>query len=254
MKNLLMTLLCVLIPTFAHSAALSVFAASSLTGALTEIAQSYEARSPQHSVVLHFAGSQLLATQIRQGAPADLFISANDAAMRTLTDAERVETPLLLARNQLSIAFVAQLDPPLRSLRDLARPGLILAIGNPQVPIGRYTREFFKRLAQNSADGPQIVSAIRQNVVTQENQVKAIVAKLLLGEVDAGIVYQSDLYGTPLASLGLPQEFNPQARYPAAVVRNGQTEEARNFLDFLRSTEGQKILTHYGLLTATEEP
>ena len=250
MKRLFLCLMLLLLPGLSPAAELTVFAASSLTGALQELADNYQARHAGSSIQLHFAGSQSLATQIQQGAPADLFISANQTAMNRLLSAELVEAPQLLARNRLVVACTPELKPTLQRLADLGRPGLLLTIGNPQVPVGRYTRQLFKSLEQDNLYGPELVASFQRNIVSEENQVKAIVAKLLLGEVDAGIVYQSDLHGTPLLRLELPEAHNPQASYPVALVQGGDLAAARDFLAYLVGPESQETLSRYGLLPA----
>lgn len=250
MKALRLCLLMLLLPLVGQAAELSIFAASSLSEGLKEAAEAYRHQQPQTHILLHFAGSQAIAAQIKQGAPADLFISANNRAMAGLSEAGLVEPPRLIARNRLVVATAAGLDSGVESLHDLTRPGLLLAVGNPQVPIGRYTRQLFERLALRPEYGKEMVAALGRNIVSQENQVKAIVAKLLIDEVDAGIVYQSDLRGTPLGSLPLPEEINPQASYPAAVVREGSRREARKFLNFLLGAQGQQILTSNGFQSA----
>jgi len=123
-------------------------------------------------------------------------------------------------------------------------------IGNPQVPVGRYTRQLFAGLADDPAYGPALVQAIERNIVSEENRVKAIVAKLLLGEADAGIVYQSDL--TPavrdrLSVIPLPERHNPKAHYPLALV-SGHQPDAEEFAAFLFSPAAQAIFSRHGFL------
>lgn len=250
------TLLVVLICAVPVSGAeLSVFAASSLSEALSEIARSYETKFPGDKVLLNFAGSQTLATQIEQGAPADLFISANQTVMERLQRKELVDTPLPLLGNKLVLATRADLQPPLTSIADLARPELLLAIGNRQVPVGFYTQQLFVRLATDSAYGPALVDKIKRNIVSEEGRVKAIVAKLLLGEVDAGIVYQSDLTSGndhKLTAIALPWEHNPLAIYPLAKVRE-TAARVDDFITFLYGTWAQDIFAQHGFLCGDKQ-
>ncbi len=251
MKSLRLCLLILLLPTLAQAAELSVFAASSLTEVLREAAQLYQQQHPAVQVQLHFAGSQALAAQIEQGAPADLFIAANVSVMERLHGKGLVEKPELLLGNRLILAARPDLVPRPTAIGDLARPGLLLAIGNPQVPVGSYTRQMFKRMATDPAYGAELVSAIEKNIVSEENMVKAIVAKLLLGEVDAGIVYQSDLAtanSRRLLTISLPQQHNPQASYPLARVTQSRTESAA-FSGFLFSAAAQEIFKRHGFLS-----
>jgi len=253
MRTILLSLMLLFLPALAGAAELRVFAASSLTEALQDVAASYRLAHPDTDIDLHFAGSQALAAQIEQGAPADLFISANPAAMARLERAGLVETPRIIAGNRLALAITPEAAGKIRTPADLARPGLLLAIGNPQVPIGAYTRQLLDRLAADPAYGAALVNAIRTNVVSEENKVKAIVAKLLLGEADAGIVYQSDLQAPSarrLVSRALPCDSQPLARYPAAVLKDKETATATDFLAYLGARSGQQILQRHGLLPA----
>ncbi len=259
MRIIRLCLIIILLPALAQAADLSVFAASSLSEVLREVTQSYQKQHPDTKIELHFAGSQALATQIEQGAPADLFISANTTVMTRLQKSGLVETPKLLLGNQLVLAVLPELAPQLRSIKDLARPGLLLVIGNRQVPIGSYTRQLFADLAQDPAYGSELVSRIEANIVSEENMVKAIVAKLLLGEVDAGIVYQSDLAADnahQLVAISLPARHNPRASYPMAKISGRRSEttakaegEADDFTAFLFSPATQQLFAHQGFLT-----
>lgn len=239
-------LLCGSLP--AKAVELSVFAASSLTEALTEVARSYEQQYSEDRVLLNFAGSQTLAMQIEQGAPADLFISANRTVMNRLQNSTLVSDVLPLLGNRLALAVRTDLRPPLKSITDLTRPDLLLVIGNPQVPIGRYTRQLFTALATDAAYGPELVTRIKQNIVSEESRVKAIVAKLLLGEVDAGFVYLSDITSDKLSAVPLPEKLNPQAIYPLAKVQGGIVEIDR-FYSFLQTSAATDIFRRHGFLT-----
>lgn len=232
----------------AKAAEVSVFAASSLTEALTEVVRNYEQQHPEDRVLLTFAGSQTLAMQIEQGAPADLFISANRTVMNRLQNSALVSDVQPLVGNRLALAVRADLRPPLKSIADLTRPDLFLVIGNPQVPIGRYTRQLFTRLANDAAYGPELVTRIKQNIVSEESRVKAIVAKLLLGEADAGFIYLSDITSDKLSAVLLPGKLNPQAIYPLAKVRDGIVEIDR-FYSFLQNSVAADIFRYHGFLT-----
>jgi len=234
----------------AGAAELSVFAASSLGEALQEIANAYQAEHPGTRISLNFAGSQTLAAQLERGAPADLLIAADPEAMARLERAGLVEPPRLLLRNRLALAVRNDHQPPLQTLAELGRPGLLLVIGNPQVPVGRYTRRLFAGLADDPAYGPALVQALEKNIVSEENRVKAIVAKLLLGEADAGFVYQSDLSAATrerLRAIPLPDQHNPEASYPLARLK-GAGPAADDFLAFLFSPAAQAIFARHGFL------
>jgi molybdate transport system substrate-binding protein len=244
----LLVLLGSLAPAFAGE--LSVFAASSLTEALQEAARTYQFRHPETQISLNFAGSQTLAAQIERGAPADLLIAADPEVMTRLQHAGMVESPRRLLRNRLALAVRSDHQPPLQTLADLGRPGLLLVIGNPQVPVGRYTRQLLAGLDYDPDYGPVLVQALEKNIVSEENRVKAIVAKLLLGEADAGFVYQSDLSAATrdrLSVIPLPDRYNPEASYPLAKL-HGAGPAADDFGAFLFSPAAQAIFARHGFL------
>jgi len=239
----------------ASATELSVFAASSLTEALRDLVRNYKASHADTRILLNFAGSQTLATQIEQGAPADLFISANQPVMEQLQRQELVETPLPLLRNQLALAVRRDLAPAVTTYQDLARPGLLLVIGNHQVPIGRYTRQLLAELASDPDGDPTLMRRIEENVVSEENQVKAILTKLQLGEADAGIIYHSDLTSDAsrdLLTIPLPPQHLPQISYPLARVRGGALE-TEAFVDYLYSEQARLIFARYGLQRESDQ-
>ncbi|WP_020677374.1 molybdate ABC transporter substrate-binding protein [Geopsychrobacter electrodiphilus] len=255
MRIIRLCLLMILLPTLAQATELSVFAASSLTEVLQAVAQAYQTQHPADKIVLNFAGSQSLATQIEQSAPADLFIAANTAAMDRLLNKGLVENPRTLLQNQLVLAIQPELKAKITSIKDLARYDLLLVIGNRQVPVGKYTRRLFANLAADPEYGPEVVQQIEKKVVSQENMVKAIVAKLLLGEADAGIVYQSDLSADSarkLVAVPIPSRHNPLATYPVAMT-TGRHADCTKLVEFLFSPEAQQLFTRYGFLTGARE-
>jgi len=248
-------LIMIFLPTLVQATEVSIFAASSLTEVLGEVAQAYQVKNPEDKILMHFAGSQALAAQIEQGAPADLFISADTVAMERLLQKGLVQNPRPLVQNRLSLAVQPELINQISSIQDLSAHGLLLVIGNQQVPIGKYTRQLFDNLAADSAYGTELIQQVTANIVSEENKVKAIVAKLMLGEVDAGIVYQSDLAteaGRKLLAIALPEQHNPLATYPVALTTERQTDGSK-LLDFLFNPETQKIFTKYGFLTGGDQ-
>lgn len=242
--------LLLLSPVAAQSSEIAVFAASSLQESLREVTSLYRAEIPTAQVQLNFAGSQTLAAQIEQGAPADLFISANQQLIERLQQQKLVTDIQPLLTNHMLIAARSKLQEPIVGPADLARPGLLLAIGNPQVPIGYYTRIFLNRLAADMENGEDLRQKIEANVVSEESKVKAIIAKLLLGEVDAGIIYRTDLNnqtGPQLQATELPERSAPLAVYPLAKVA-GAAKEADIFYAFLLSDQAQQIFARHGFV------
>ncbi len=252
MKKLLLVILLLIASGTAASAELTVFAASSLREPFIAIGELFEKRHGEE-VVFNFAGSQTLKTQIEFGAPADLYAAANPMIIRPLVEKGLVGDVRYFAGNRL-VLLLAGNRPPLRQLSELTADNLQIALGNSAVPIGQYTLRLLENLAGDPAFGAELVAGIRRNVRTEESSVKAIVAKVLLGEVDAGFVYASDLVDgvrAKTAHLELPAAHNPFVRYPAAVVSGSQhATAAQRFLDLLLAPAGQQILHRHGFLPA----
>lgn len=235
-------------------ATLTVFAAASLTDAFAEIARQFEGEHPRTSVLLNFAGSQQLAQQLVQGAPGDLLASANSQQMMVAVEGGRVAADAVLpfARNKLVVVTPAANPAGLQALEDLARPGLSLVLAAEDVPAGAYAAQFLQKAAMDAAFGPTFVEAVRDNVVSYEQTVRAVLTKVALGEADAGIVYSSDALsaGGEVATLPIPEPLNVPATYYIAVVADSsQPVLAPSFVDFVRSPQGQAVLADYGFAT-----
>jgi len=216
----------------------TVFAAASLTEAFTTLGRDFEAAHPGSTVTFNFAGSSALATQITQGAPADVFAAASPATMRTVTDAgDAAGPPVTLVRNQLVIAVPKGNPRRVAGLADLARPGAKVALCAPQVPCGAAARAALD------------AAAVRLTPATLEQDVRGALAKVRLGEVDAALVYRTDVR---VAAGGLDAvEFPESARavndYPIVVLKHAANREvARAFVDYVRSDAGRAVLTAAG--------
>jgi molybdate transport system substrate-binding protein len=234
---------------------LVVFAASSLADAFDEIAAAFEAEHDGVEVLFSFGGSSELAAQIAEGAPADVFASANARQMAAAQDSGRIlAEAVTFARNRLALIVPADNPAGIGALSDLALPGLTLVIASDGVPVRDYTESMLERLAADPAFGPSFVDAFRANVASEEPNVRQVAAKVALGEADAGIVYHSDV--TPdlrdqVRSLPIPDEFNVVAEYPIAVVADSPSPElAQTFVDFVLSESGQAALDTWGFLPA----
>lgn len=242
------------------SGPLTVMAAASLAGAFTEIGQTFEAAHPNVDVQFNFAGSQQLTLQLAQGAPADVFASADTPQMTAAIAAGRVVTgtPRTLVTNRLVIALPANNPANLKDIGDLARPGVKLLMADPAVPVGHYTLTFFDLANQSGAYGSHFAELARQNVVSYEENVKAVLSKVLLGEVDAGIVYTSDVTGDTAQHVGvieIPEALNVVAQYFIAPVGDSrQPALAQAFIDLTTSAEGQTILARYGFMPPPAPP
>ncbi|ASW53705.1 molybdate ABC transporter substrate-binding protein [Plantactinospora sp. KBS50] len=222
----------------APTGTVTVFAAASLTEAFTTIGHDLEAANPGLTVTLNFAGSSALANQIVQGAPADVFASAAPANMKTVTDAGlAAEQPVTFVRNQLVIAVPPGNPRHVAALADLAQPGVKVALCAEQVPCGA--------AARTALDA----AGVGLTPVTLEQDVKSALAKVKLGEVDAALVYRTDVHaaGDSVAGVEFPESAKAVNEYPIAVLRDAPNPAgARAFLAYVRSAEGQAVLDAAG--------
>jgi molybdate transport system substrate-binding protein len=219
---------------------LTVSAAASLSGALPEIAKAFEQAHPGVTVHANFAGSSTLVQQIREGAPVDVFLSADESNVQKLVDAGDVAgTPTVFARNRLAILVQPGNPKQIHGIADLARPGLVLSLCGPTVPAGRYAREIFAK------------AGVAVPETSQELDVKAVVSRVVLGEADAGVVYVTDVRaaGERVSGIDIPDGQNVVAQYPAAALkRASDPAQAAAFAGFLRAEAAQAILSRYGFL------
>ena len=242
-------------PTDPAPSTLTVYAAASLTDAFKELGKTLEASHPGLTVQFNFAGSQQLALQIEQGAPADVFASADQRWMdyakeKGLVDGEST----IFARNRL-VAIVPRTNPArIKSLQDLARRGIKLVVAAEAVPAGKYSRETLQNLASAPGFPQGYDRRVLANVVSQEENVKAVVAKVQLGEADAGLVYRSDVTAAVahfVRVFEIPDPYNVIATNPIAVLKAARNPEAaRQFVELVSSEAGQRVLQHHGLLPA----
>ena len=239
----------------APSATLNVYAAASLTEAFQELGLSLQQSHPGLTVRFNFAGSQQLALQIQQGAPADVFASADQRWMSSVVEKGQVDgEPAVFARNRL-VAIVPRTNPArIGRLEDLARRGTKIVLAAEAVPVGKYSREALGKLAGAEGYPEDYHHRVLANVVSQEENVKSVVAKVQLGEADAGIVYRSDV--TPSVAryvkvFEIPDPYNSIATYPIAVLKSaGNAQAARDFIALVTSPQGQAVLQRHGLLPA----
>jgi molybdate transport system substrate-binding protein len=238
---------------------LTIFAAASLTDAFGELGRSLERGHPGLTVRFNFAGSQQLASQLEQGARADVFASADRRWMSYATDRGLVDGEArVFARNRLVVILPRTNPAGIVALPDLARRGTKVVMAAEAVPAGKYSREVLERLAAAPGFPVAYDRHVLANVVSQEENVKGVLAKVQLGEADAGLVYRSDV--TPSASesvrmLDIPDAYNVLASYPIAVVRSARNPEAaRLFLALVFSPTGQRLLETHGLMPAAARP
>ncbi len=231
---------------------LTVYAAASLTAAFQELAAEFEKANPGAHVDFNFAGSQDLVSQIGQGARADVFASADLKNMEALANQGLVGSePQVLARNRLVVILPRDNPAGLSALRDLARPGIKLVVAGESVPVGSYTLQMLDELSADAAYGSGFKDAVLKNVVSQENNVKAILSKIVLGEGDAGVVYTTDAAsaGDQVKTIDVPDRYNVIALYPIATVKGAVNPAlAAKWIAFVLSPQAQAILAKYGFI------
>ena len=219
---------------------ITVLAAASLQEPFTELGRRFEDRHPGTSVRFSFDASSTLARQVEAGAPADVLATADRPTMAPLADAGLVTAPAVLARNRLAI-IVARGNPHrVRSLADLGPGELDVVLCAPDVPCGRLAATALAR------------AGVEVRPRSLEPNVKGVVAKVTLGEADAGLVYLTDLRaaGGRAEGVEIPAEQNVVTEYPVAMVRSAPNPAAAaRFVDLARSDEGRKVLAAAGFET-----
>lgn len=227
---------------------LTVFAAASLTDAFTEIGTAFDAANPSVTTTFNFAGSQALRTQIEEGAPADVFASASGKEMETLITGNFVaaDSSQVFLSNKLVVILPEDNPAALDKLEDLADPGIKIVLAAEEVPVGKYARQALDLM--DTAFGAGYKDKFLANVVSNEDNVKQVVAKVQLGEADAGIVYVSDVVAAPeLKSIEIPTDLNVVAKYPIApLVSSENADLAVKFVEYVLSPEGQAVLEKWG--------
>ncbi len=216
---------------------ISVFAAASLTDAFADVADAFEAANPGVSVELSFAGSSALREQILEGAPADVFASANESNMDQVVDAGEVDTSVIFVTNSLRIVVPAGNPAGITGLDDFANGDLLIGLCAEEVPCGDFGRQALAAAGVTPAPD------------TNEPDVRALLTKVEAGELDAGLVYVTEVVsaGDGVEGIDLPEEFNIVASYPIGTVTSTDNADAATaFVDFVLSDEGQAILQEYG--------
>jgi len=218
---------------------LTVFAAASLTGAFNAAKPVLVSANPGLNLTYSFAGSNTLATQIQQGAPADVFASADQKNMDTLVKAGLVDTPVIFAKNKLEIAVAPGNPKHITSLQDLAKPGLTVVLEAPGVPAGDYTRQVETQLG------------ITITPKSLDPDVKTAITKVTSGEADATVVYVTDVTaaGSKVTGVPIPDTLQPTITYPIAVVKATKNQvAAAAFVQSAVSGEVQTALLAAGFI------
>jgi molybdate transport system substrate-binding protein len=233
-----------------------VFAAASLTDSFTEIEHAFEIQHPGVNVILNFASSSILRTQIEEGAIVDVFASANVEHMQILVDKGLVSegSVRLLASTQLVIVTPLGNPAGIQDAEDLAGSGIRLVLALPGVPAGDYARQALHAL--NAIYGESYESAVLRNVASNEDNVRQVLLKVELGEGDAGFVYLTDAISSEeVEVIQLPQGYGPAVSHMIGTpVSSVNPSLAEAFSDFLLTLEGQSILANWGFTLAAESP
>lgn len=233
---------------------LNIFAASSLAVPFTELGKLFQESHPDVRLVFNFAGSQQLARQIIQGAPADVFASADQPQMAAAAGYLSPAGQQIFARNRLVLIFPLENPAGIASLFDLADPGLKLVLAAPEVPAGQYALQLLAQASAAPDFTPEFKAEVLKNVVSYEDNVRAVFAKVALGEADAGIVYASDTSGRDgdqVGRLEIPAALNVFAAYLIAPLSAAvHPDMAQAFIDLVLSQPGQAVLAQYGFLPA----
>jgi molybdate transport system substrate-binding protein len=222
---------------------ISVFAAASLTASFNALGTSFQAANPGVTVKFNYAGTPTLVTQIEQGAPADVFASADTANMDKMTaDGFTAGTSLVFAHNQLEIVVAPGNPKGITGLADLAKSGVLYITEGPTVPAGKYALQALK------------AAGVTVTPKSLETSVTAVISKIELGEADAGIVYTTDVTaaGSKVSGVPIPAAQNVIATYPIVVVKGTTNAPAAYaFTSYVVSVTGQSTLTSFGFLPAT---
>jgi molybdate transport system substrate-binding protein len=240
-------------PANAQQDKIIVFAAASLTEAFNAAGPAFTKKTGT-AVTFNYGGSDTLATQIKQRAPADVFASANLAQMKVVSDAGLVAgTPKTFAKNRLVLISPKGAAMKFTSPADLAKPGAKVVLAAATVPVGGYARTTFGKLNGTTGYPADYPAAVEKNVVSNELDVKAVVTKVSLGEGDAGVVYSTDVTSSvapKLDVLPFPSSVAPDIEYPIAALKNAPNPKgAQAFVDYILSPEGQAFLKARGFIS-----
>ncbi|HEY6533721.1 MAG TPA: molybdate ABC transporter substrate-binding protein [Acidimicrobiales bacterium] len=224
--------------TSSATGTVTVFAAASLTGAFEEAAEAFEEANPDAEVTINFAASSALAQQINEGAPADVFASADQANMQKAVDAGSIAgEPEVFATNDLQIIVEPGNPKGITGVADLAKSGVVYVTAAPEVPIGKYAAQVLEK------------AGVTATPSSLEADVRAVVTKVTSGEADAGIVYVTDVAaaGAKAQGVDIPADLNVVASYPVAVTEEAANPEAAAaWIAFITGIDGQTILAKYG--------
>ncbi|MFP4661473.1 MAG: molybdate ABC transporter substrate-binding protein [Halanaerobiales bacterium] len=238
----------------AEEGTIRIMAAASLTEVFNDLKAAFEEKYDGIEVEINYAGSQALFSQIQMGVTADIFASANIKYMNQLEESDMVRKPTVFAYNELVIAVSKESQLDIQNIEDLTKDDLKLLIAEESVPLGRYTIQMLEKQSENPILPVGFKQKFFENILSKELDVKSIMAKIELGVVDAGIVYQTDVNASNkdvVEIINIEDKYNVLATYPIAILNglNPVNEEmAGKFLDYLYSDEGGMILEKHGFV------
>lgn len=242
-----------LAPTTAPTAGeIVVFAASSLTDVFQDMARAFQQANPNTRLTFNFGASSQLATQLGQGAKADVFASADQTQMDNARKADAVAgQDRVFARNRLVLITPRDNPKKIAAVKDLANDGVKFVTAQPSVPIGQYTAQMLDKAAADPAYGLDFKSKVEANTVSKEDNVRQVVSKVQLGEADAAVVYGTD--ATPqvrdqLQLIQVPDSLQTLATYPIAVAKGANSAGGEAFVSYVLGPEGQSTLAKWGFL------
>jgi molybdate transport system substrate-binding protein len=244
-------------PSSAPSAAavdLTIYAAASLKAALDKTRTVYEAANPGTTLTISTDASSALETKIEEGAPVDVFLSADTTNPQKLVDKAMTGGGLMdFARNKLTVIVPKDNPAKIQTPADLAKAGIKVIAAGDAVPITKYADQLVGNLAKQPGYPADFADAYNGNIASREDNVSAIVAKVGMGQGDAGIVYVTDANGKPdVASIAVPPDANVIAMYAGTVIKSSANPSASNaFLTWLAGPDGQAVLSGFGFLPPT---
>lgn len=233
----------------------TAFIAASLTGASEEIKPVFEAANPGTTLTINLDGTQALKTQVENGALPDVFISASAKYTKELTNSGYFvnDTVADLCTNWITIVTPKDNPAEITTIADLSKPGILIAMGTEEVPVGINTRKVIDKIANDTAYGSEWKDAVFANTVTYETTEPGVVEKVKLGEVDAGFIYESSYKASEedLNKITIPEDFNELQYYSIATLNLAPNSAgAEAFENFMLGEEGQKILADFGFTPA----
>jgi molybdate transport system substrate-binding protein len=238
---------------------LKVFAAASLKGAFNKIGTQFTGLHPNITFTFNFAGSDTLAGQITQGAPADVFASASNTQMNVVVKGSEIDssTVQVFAHNRLVVVIPTSNPGNITTLQDLAKPGKKIVLAEKTVPAGQYALQFLAKANADPSFGSSYQADVLKNVVSYQTDVTSVLNQVALGEADAGIVYVTDAATQPtkLSTIAIPDNLNVIAVYPIAPIKGSSSSSAaQQFVAYVTSSDGQSVLASFGFLSATAGP